>query len=110
MTKSLYAQYIEERANKYILETEIGFATFSYGPEHVYLEDVYIVPEHRNLKNASKFADEVALIAKEQGKKQLISSVCPQANGSTTSLKVLLGYGFELLNSDNNLIYFVKDI
>ena len=108
---SLFADYIQERLNKGIIESEDGFATYIIANEEVYIEDIYIVPAKRNTGLAAKMADEIAEIAKAKGCTVLVGSVAPQANGATDSLKVLLGYGMTLHSVQaNGLIYFVKGI
>lgn len=107
---SLFGAYIKERENKDIIETDYGFATYSFTPNGCYIEDIYVSPDFRHSKLASEMADKITAIAKEKGVKRLIGSVVPSANNSTASLKVLLGYGFKLESATNNFIVFTKDI
>jgi ribosomal protein S18 acetylase RimI-like enzyme len=107
---SLYAQYIKEREGKETIETDKGFATYTYVPEGCYIQDIYVHPDHRKEHVCFNLADQIVEIAKEKGCKKLFGTVCPSANGSTTSLKVLLAYGFKLESSGNNLIVMVKEI
>lgn len=107
---SLYAQYLKERTGKDCLETEHGFATYEVWDDGVYIEDIYVVPNMRDKKIASELADQIAETARSLGRKKLYGSVSPQANGATSSLKVLLAYGFKLLNSSPELIMFFKEI
>ena len=44
------------------------------------------------------------------GCKILTGSVSPKAKGSTASIKILMAYGFEVFESNENQIYFKKDI
>lgn len=108
--QSLYAKYVKERANKECLETEQGFAIYVVWEDGVYIEDIYVLPEFRKSGVASALADEIVLKAKELKKKRIYGSVCPQANGATDSLKILLAYGFKLLSSSPDLIMFIKEI
>lgn len=108
---SLYAQYVMERCGDHSIETEYGFATYRYlNDAIVYIVDIYVVPEERKSNKASAIADEVVRAAKLRGCKKLWGTVCPTANGSTASLKVLLGYGMTLHSSANDCITFEKDI
>lgn len=108
--QSNYAKYIKEREGKSIVEDENGFATYSFQEHMVYIEDIYVIPEKRKMNVASKYADIIAEEAKKLGYNQLLGSVVPTANGATTSLKVLLGYGFKVYAASDNIIYFIKDI
>ena len=107
---SLFAQYLMERTDTSIIETEEGFITFKPWPNGMYIEDLFINKDHRFNGAASRLADQVAVIAKEQGFKSLFGSICPSAKGSTEGMKVLLAYGFKLDSSANNFIVFKKDL
>ncbi len=108
---SLYSKYVTERTNKQILETEYGFATYNFpDATTVYIEDIYVLPEHRKSGLAAAIANEIVVIAKEKGCTQILGSVVPTANNSTDSLKVLLAYGMKLRNCSNDFIVFQKDI
>lgn len=107
---SLFASYIKERENKDIIETDKGFATYYFVNDGCYIQDIYVNPDHRKECVAADMADQIASIAKEKGCDKLYGSVSPSANGSTSSLKVLLAYGFSLHSAANNFIVMVKDI
>lgn len=108
--KSLYAQYIEEREGFSIVEDEKGFATYIINEDECYIRDIFVRPEFRKENIASKYADQITEIAKKAGCKNLTGTVIPMANGATTSLKVLLGYGFKLLQATQERIIFIKEI
>ncbi len=111
---SLYGNYIKERLNHEIVETENGFATFKHvdsnGTPAVYIMDIYVKQEFRKSREAAGMADAVVKIARERGCKLLIGTVVPSANNSTISLKVLIGYGMSLLSASNDLIVMKKEI
>lgn len=113
---SHYGEYIVERLGKLIEENEHGFAVYSY-VDHarygkvVYLEEIFVARESRQARVATQMADEIAEKAKALGIKVMLGSVSPDANGSTTSLHVLLGYGMYLDYVGNDgLIYFSKTL
>lgn len=107
---SLYGDYIKEREDFDIVENKFGFATFKITGEECYIRDIYVMPEFRQLDIASGLANQVTDIAKENGCKWLLGSVAVNSKGSTPSLKVLLGYGFDLFSYQNGLILFKKEI
>lgn len=109
---SLYAQYILERTNDRILETPSGYATYRYLPDgqSVYIVDIFTLPEDRKRGDAAALADSIACEAKARGCTEMIGTVVPSTKGSTTSLKVLLGYGFTLHSASNDVIVFKKEI
>lgn len=110
LAKSLYAEYIQEREGKFILENEKGFATYLFVNDGCYIEDIYVAKDHRKYGQAAEFADKIAKIAKEKGYNKLYGTVAPGSNGATESLKVLLAYGFSLQSANPQLIVFVKEI
>lgn len=107
---SLFADYIQERLGKEVIEDEDAFVTYFFQEDYVYVEDVYTRPESRRQGKIYKMVDKVAAIAKEKGYSKMLGSVVPSANNSTASLHVLLNYGFKLYSSDRNIIYFTKEI
>lgn len=109
---SLYSRYLQERTEDHIVETEQGFASYRIVNEgkSAYIIDIYVVPETRKAGVASTLADTIAGLAKSKGCTELLGSVVPSAKGSTSSLKVLLGYGMTLKSSSNDFIVFSKEI
>lgn len=109
---SLYADYLTERTNDKIIECPSGFVTYRYinDGKSVYIIDIYTVAEERKRGAAGILADLVAKEASEKGCTEMLGTVVPSTKGSTTSLKVLLGYGFELQSAGNDLLIFRKDL
>lgn len=108
---SLYADYLKERTEDQILENDQGFITYRFMDSLTcYIVDIYVRPEHRKQRVASDIADLVMEIAKNRGCTKLLGSVVPSAKGSTTSLKVLLGYGMTLKSSGVDFILFERAI
>lgn len=107
----MYADYIRERTYDSIIESESGFATYRFLDDgSCYIIDIYVIPEARKTNKASELANNIAEIAKNNGCKVLVGTVCPSAKNSDTSIKVLQGYGMTLKSSTNDLIIFKKDL
>lgn len=109
---SLYAEYLKERTDDQIIETEFGFVSYRHLPDQksTYIVDIYVVPQFRKDGFATRLADQVADEAKKLRHLKLLGSVVPSTKGSTASLKVLLGYGMHLKSSSNDFIFFEKDL
>lgn len=109
---SMYADYLKERTDDQIVETDKGFATYRYLPNDnaVYIVDLYVIAEHRKQGVASTIADEIVKCAKSLGYTKLIGSVMPSSKGSTASMDVLRGYGMKLKSSGVDFIIFEKEI
>lgn len=108
----MFANYLRERTSDEIIETDKGFVTYRYidNNKTVYIVDIYIVPDFRGAYTASTMADQVVDEAKKRGCNKMLGSVVPSNKNSTTSLRVLLGYGMTLDSSSNDFIVFRKDI
>jgi hypothetical protein len=107
---SLYGQYIKERLNKEIIESEKGFSTYYFINDDCYIEEIYITPEHRHTKEAVRMGIEITKIAVEKGCKRLYGTVVPSTPGATEAMRMLIAAGFKIDSSINNFICVVKDI
>lgn len=108
---SYYADYLRERTDDEIVETQAGFASYRFlNKDQCYIIDIYVVPEMRKNGAASQLASEIITIAKARGCTQLIGTVCVTAKNSDISLKVLQAYGMTLKSAQNEVIILKKDI
>lgn len=112
----MYADYIRERENKEILQNDFGFAIYGYNCvpgvdfPHVYLQDIYVKPEHRKKNHASQLADQVAAQAKTAGFKVMLGSVDGTANGADASLRFMFAYGASLFSISGSVAWFTKEL
>lgn len=107
----MFADYFKEFYNDHTYQNEFGFAVYRYlGDGQVYIVHIYVVPKARKSGMASAIADKVGEIAKGQGCREILGSVVPSAPHSSTSLKVLLGYGMELKKIQDGMLIFSKEI
>lgn len=107
---SLYSDYVIETNLKKIIEKEWGFATYHFRGQECYIEDIFVTPDNRKVNAASDLAREIEQIAKEAGCKYLTGSVNTAIKDPTTSIRVLLSYGFKFLKSEPSIIWFVKEL
>lgn len=111
MKLSHYGQYLKERSNTGIVETEDGFATFEYVSEDVvYIIDLFVVPERRKQRVAASIADSIVEAAVKDGKKYLLGSVDVTAKGAEASINVLEAYGMKPYKVAEPMIFYIKDI
>lgn len=108
---SLYAQYIKERENKDIIESDEGFATYQiFDNGECYLQDIYVIPAKRKSGLATVMADQVVEVAKRKGCHTLVGSVCMDAKDPTRNMKVFLAYGMQVSKLMGNMIFLRKNI
>lgn len=110
MSKSLYAQYVEEREKAQVLEKDWGFAIYKLLDNHVYLQDIYVVPHERKNGKGVELMHEVADIASKAGLNIMVGSVVPSTSFGAQMLRIMLGLGFELLSSSENIVYLKRNI
>ena len=108
----LYFEYLAERRPEIqvIIIPEIGFATYQYLEDAVYIEEIYVRPEHRRTSTASTLSERIQKEAKERGYNTLLGTVSPSAVGATQSIQVLIAHGMAVINSTDDLIWFSKGI
>lgn len=107
----MYWDYVREREGVEVVETENGFALIKMvNQDMLYLVDIYVKPDFRRSGEGRRILQEVEGIAKELGATRIQGSVAPQANGSTESALAVIATGFKISHSDNELIYFIKEL
>lgn len=111
---SLYANYIKERLNDDIIETNDGFLTYRYidweGQKAVYIIDLYVIPSKRQSGLATQLANTVIDEAKTKGCTIAIGSVSTVTKTKDQSVKVLIAYGMKEVVQGPDYIYFSKPI
>lgn len=112
----MYTRYLKESQNKEVIETPHGFLTYGFDCvpgvafSHVYIEELYVVPEMRKARVAATMADKVADIAKERGVTKMLGSVSLGRKGADENLEVLKRYGMRLFAAHEQTIYTIKDL
>lgn len=106
---SLYGQYLKERENKEIIESETGYATYYFVDDAVYLENIFVTKEHRRKGETFVLSAKIIEIAKAKGCKKMYGTVCPTAPGANVSLTQLLNHGFVLDSAANNIVVIRRD-
>lgn len=111
--KSLYAQFVEERAEtRFVLEHENCFATLELveNDQGLYIVDFFVEKESREKGIAFKLMEEVAQIAKDKGCKFLLGSCDPRSRCADRSIKAILRSGMKPLKTVGELVYFIKEL
>ena len=107
----MYFEYlIERRPECKVLKNDKGFAIYSFTDNSVYIEEIYVKPEFRKEAVASQLSETIQQEARDMGCLQVLGSVSPSAHGSTESIAVLLAHGMTLMSSQDDLIWFYKNL
>lgn len=109
-TPTMLWDYIKERENKEIVETDFGFALYEVDKNVIYLSDIYVVPEQRNAKKVYEIADIVTTIGRERNCNILMGSIDPKLDTADRSRKVLSNYGYVFVGHNSGLDWYKKEI
>lgn len=110
MRKSLYAQYVAEREQQIVFEYARGFVGYSVEPDHVFLQDLFVVLKYRHQRVGEKLLQYVERKARELGKERVYVSVVPSTRLGPTMYQLALKYGYKLSHSHADSDYFVKEV
>lgn len=108
---SLYSDYLKEREDLEVIESEIGFVTYKFREDQtVYIQDIYVKNKFRASGEASRLANQVLDLAKKRNIHVAVGSVDSRANGAVTSDKVLRAYGMRPYTIEGYVTYYCKEI
>jgi len=106
----MYIAYMIERENLSIHEDEFGLVTYKIKGDECFIQDVYVMPGHRNDGVAQRMVKQVELFAMYSGCKMLLTQSDLKANGPELGVAAILKYGFKFLKiEDNRLVLFYKE-
>ncbi len=110
MTPSQWAAYKAETSETKFIETEHGFISYSLLPDSIYLEDIWVHPDHRKNSIGAKLVS----LAEEEGIKagKTISLAVVNLHSKTCidSLKAHLAIGFIPFMAQDNKVWLRRDI
>lgn len=106
---SLYAQFLAEVHGQSAIEHDWGFATYEFGPDFVYLIDIYVVPQERTAKKGIQLMHEVQDAAKKIGITKMLGSVAIDSKEARKNYDMLKHLGFCDLRVDENTIYLIRE-
>ena len=107
---SLWAEYSLERANIETIENDVSFLTYKIELSECFIQDAYVQPGARNIGIGAEMIKKLETIARERGCKFVTCFVCPGALHADVSLKAVIGVGFKLFGSSENVIIFKKEL
>lgn len=111
MSMKSLVDYYKERKGADVIHDEHGnFLSYYIKPPECYIEDLYVAPEFRKTKVASKMADIVEQIAKDSGCNLLSGTVDLKSLNPSLGIQAVLGYGMKYHSRREDLLIFCKEI
>lgn len=108
--QSMWARYREETSQTKFIEVEHGFISYSLLPECIYLEDIWIAPEHRKSGLGLELVEQAEVIGRAEGKPFSLAVVNLENPVAATSLKAHLAVGFLPFSAEGNKIWLKRSI
>ena len=109
---SMHAAYkLEFEDVRTVFIPNTGFANYKFEADGIYVQEVFVNKNVRGLRYAAKLTDLCLTEAEKQKEiKTIYTSVAVKGNETiNSSMIAILRYGFKLLKSDSELIYFYKE-
>ena len=108
---SLFADYIKERENKNIIESDNGFATYSiYDNGECYVQDIFVRSDMRGSKLAASMTNQIAEIARNSDCHTLIGSADINDKNCSKNIKSMIEYGMIVYKTVGTIIFLKKDL
>lgn len=108
--QDLFLQYKKEREDVESIQVEGAFITFKMFPDHVYIEDVYCIPELRGSNIIYELAEKVEKAAKAADYKKMLVSVDIKANNPEIGLKSSFKNGYKIKSLQGSVIWLEKEL
>lgn len=107
----MFADYLHERYGQENIVWDQGFISYEFIDSNtVFVNHLYVRPEFRRTNLGTELGDAVVKIAREKGCKYLIGGVDLNANLANEAILSFISYGMGVYKSDNEFIYFRKEI
>lgn len=109
---NLYKEYIKERENKEIIVIDQGFVTFEIVKPYIYLCDMYVRKEDRQLGYADILEGAVMLAGKTNDCDEILTSASLDADDFSMNKHVIRKrkYKFFKLDKPTKMVYFSKEL
>lgn len=107
---NLYGEYLRENRFTDIIHDEYGFMTYAMQGDDCFIEDAFVLKEHRRKGHLYKMADQIKALAIAKEKKFLTATVNLRALDPSASLMAILKYGFKVKSANNNIIFLEMGI
>jgi len=104
MERSLWAHYKTEMHGLTVIEEPWGFCAFCEAPDSIFIDEFYVIPEHRKSGLGRELLGRIKMFAHKSGKKLLSSTVTLNSNTANLSLLAQLSVGFRVVRAENNAL------
>jgi len=110
---NLWCSYIKERLGHDSLYNDMGFITYTFGDDSLFIRDAYILPQYRKNGEMQLFFNRLETLAKEMNLSKIVTSISPNENLCRSNrgvLAFLLKNNFEMIKATNLNVFFMKEL
>jgi len=107
---SHYVNYIKEAFGETVVEDSFGFYHYSFYPDYLYINNLYVSTENRGFKIAKRYIREMAKVAKFKKYKQIVGAVSLNNKQSEKVLMTYLRNKCKISSADQHYIYVSIDV
>ena len=99
-TDATWRNYLAANRQGQLIESPLGFLVVSRpNADSLWIEDLWVSPEHRGAHAAPALADIAASLALTEGRSQLWGDIVPSSPTAEVMHELMTKYGFELTAS-----------
>ena len=99
---SLWSRYKAEMHGLTVIEQSYGFCAFTEAQDSIFIDEFYVVPEHRQTGFGKTLLNQVKTAARIAGKRHITSTVSLGSKTASLSLLAQLHVGFQVVRAENN--------
>lgn len=107
---SMIATYFKEIEGVETIFAHSGFAMYRIEDDHIYLRDIWTDEKSRHAGAGHELLNEVIKIGKSLNKTKLVGSVATDLPYATERVAGMLKSGFQVFQTQSNIIFFFKEI
>jgi GNAT superfamily N-acetyltransferase len=108
--RTLYAEYLSERMDGEILESEKGFITYKVNGTECFIIDMFVSKKYRSASFGRDFINELCDIALQRGCNIITANVHLWDKGHDNTLIAAFKTGFKISNAENGVLIIYKKI
>lgn len=104
ISKTLYANYINEREGFQILETQFSFICYKIKNNECFISHCYTSNDHRQSRSMSRLLLDLIDIASQSGCDRITASIDLRDRNASFTLLAALKFGFKVTLADSGIL------
>jgi GNAT superfamily N-acetyltransferase len=110
MFEDMYKKYLEDKNGEQLVVLPHGFFTYLQVANELWVNDIYVNPEHRRAGIGKEFINQLQSIAKSLDCKYLVGRIDIGHKDHQQALMFHMGVGAKVIKSENNQIWTCLEV